>query len=138
MKIKAIALTSLLVSSVTSAAMKDYDTYYSNVIINNFSSGVYNSGGKDTTFFCIGYTRVGNKPDINNACKVDVYGKYKNGFSAMMDTAKFYYSTGLQVRVYIKKDVWYDPAFRTGFSANELIAITSCSSHDYCVGPKLK
>lgn len=95
MKIKVIVLVFLLVLLVILVVMKDYDIYYSNVIINNFLSGVYNLGGKDIIFFCIGYMRVGNKLDINNVCKVDVYGKYKNGFLVMMDIVKFYYFIGL-------------------------------------------
>lgn len=53
-KLKVLTLALASLSSVCYAAMADYDTYVSNVQINNLSYGVYTSGGKETQFFCIG------------------------------------------------------------------------------------
>ncbi|HIC8341458.1 TPA: subtilase family AB5 toxin binding subunit, partial [Salmonella enterica] len=33
------------------------------------------------------------------------------------------------------ENVWGDREFTAAFSANELIALTSCSSPTYCMGP---
>ncbi|MCQ7830788.1 subtilase cytotoxin subunit B-like protein, partial [Salmonella enterica] len=45
-KLKVLTLALASLSSVCYAAMADYDTYVSNVQINNLSYGVYTSGGK--------------------------------------------------------------------------------------------
>ncbi|ECP5935582.1 subtilase family AB5 toxin binding subunit, partial [Salmonella enterica subsp. enterica serovar Javiana] len=47
------------------------------------------------------------------------------------------YTTGGDVRIYYKENVWRDPDFKSAFSSRELIAITTCSSSSYCMGPML-
>ncbi|EBE7903980.1 subtilase cytotoxin subunit B-like protein [Salmonella enterica] len=133
LKVMTLALASL--SSVCYAAMADYDTYVSNVQINNLSYGVYTSGGKETQFFCIGLKRGSEAISVNAVCKVDVYGNHKQGFDNMLNIAKYYYTTGGDVRIYYKENVWRDPDFKSAFSSRELIAITTCSSSSYCMGP---
>jgi subtilase cytotoxin, subunit B len=133
LKVLILSLTSL--SSVCYASMDDYNTYLSNVQINNLSYGVYKSGTKETRFFCIGLKRGSQIPTVNSICKVDVYGYHKQGFDNMLDTARYYYATGEDVRVYYKGGVWSDSNFSQAFSANELISITTCSSSSYCAGP---
>lgn len=136
MKVLTLALASL--SSVCYAGMADYDTYVSNVQINNLSTGVYKSGDKETQFFCIGLKHGSSSISINNICKVDVYGSHKQGFDNMLNTARYYYTTGEDVRIYYKENVWYDTDFKSAFSSRELIAITTCSSSSYCMGPTKK
>ncbi|EHQ7181993.1 subtilase cytotoxin subunit B-like protein, partial [Salmonella enterica subsp. enterica serovar Poona] len=118
-------------------AMADYDTYVSNVQIKNLSYGVYTSGDKETQFFCIELKRGSEAISVNAMCKVDVYGNHKQGFDNMLNIAKYYYTTGGDVRIYYKENVWRDPDFKSAFSSRELIAITTCSSIDYCMGPTL-
>lgn len=118
--------------------MADYDTYVSNVQINNLSTGVYKSGVKETQFFCIGLKQGSTATSINNICKVDVYGDHKQGFDNMLNTARYYYTTGEDVRIYYKENVWSDTDFKSAFSSRELIAITTCSSSSYCMGPTKK
>lgn len=125
----------LFLSGFSYAGMADYDNYMSNVKVNNFSFGVYKSGSKETQFFCIGLTRDGAVLSINSVCKFDVYGNHKQGFTAMMETAKYFYTTREDIRVYLKQNVWTDPEFKKGFSSHELIALTTCSSSTYCMGP---
>ncbi|EBA3495714.1 subtilase cytotoxin subunit B-like protein, partial [Salmonella enterica] len=55
----------------------------------------------------------------------------------MLNIAKYYYTTGGDVRIYYKENVWRDPDFKSAFSSRELIAITTCSSSSYCMGPML-
>lgn len=55
----------------------------------------------------------------------------------MLETARYYYATGEDVKVYYKGNVWTDSDFSNAFSGNELIAIATCSSSDYCMGPKV-
>ncbi|EGK3890721.1 TPA: subtilase cytotoxin subunit B-like protein [Escherichia coli] len=119
------------------AGMSDYGTYLSNVQINNLTYGVYKSGNKETQFFCIGVKRGSEVPSINRICKVDVYGYHPQGFDNMLETARYYYATGEDVKVYYKGNVWTDSDFSNAFSGNELIAIATCSSSDYCMGPKV-
>lgn len=135
-KISFMLMTALLSSGACYAGMADYDMYLSNVQINNFAYGVYNSGGKDTQFFCIGLKRDNSTLPVNSICKVDVYGYHKQGFDTMMEMAKYYYATGESIRVYYKENVWTDPDFKKAFSANELISLSTCSSADYCMGPQ--
>ncbi|HHT0302115.1 TPA: subtilase family AB5 toxin binding subunit [Raoultella planticola] len=134
MKFMFIALSFL--SSVCHAAMSDHDKYMSNVKINNLSYGVYKSGSKETQYFCIGIKRGSETLPVDNICKFDVYGYHQQGFDNMLETARYYYATGEDVRVYYKEGVWYDNDFTKAFSTNELIAITTCSSSDYCMGPQ--
>lgn len=56
-KLKVLALTLASLSSVCYANMADYNTYQSNVQINNLSYGVYRSGDKESQFFCVGLKR---------------------------------------------------------------------------------
>lgn len=50
-KIKFALIFMSLFSGLSYAGMADYNTYLSNVQINNLTFGVYNSGGKETQFF---------------------------------------------------------------------------------------
>ncbi len=50
-KLKVLTLALASISSVCYAAMADYDTYVSNVQINNLSYGVYTSGVRKLSFF---------------------------------------------------------------------------------------
>lgn len=50
-------------------------------------------GGKETQF-CIGLKHGSEAISINAMCKVDVYGNHKQGFDNMLNTAKYYYTTG--------------------------------------------
>ncbi|EAA5870259.1 subtilase cytotoxin subunit B-like protein [Salmonella enterica subsp. enterica serovar Okatie] len=134
-KLKVLTLALASLSSVCYAGMADYDKYMSNAQINNLSYGVYTSGGKETQYFCIGLKRGSQVPAVNNICKFDVFGTHKQGFDNMLATARYYYTTGADVRVYYKENVWSDSEFTAAFSANELIALTSCSSSTYCMGP---
>ncbi|EDN2118911.1 subtilase cytotoxin subunit B-like protein, partial [Salmonella enterica] len=83
-KLKVLTLALASLSSVCYAAMADYDTYVSNVQINNLSYGVYTSGDKETQFFCIGLKHGSEAISINAMCKVDVYGNHKQGFDNML------------------------------------------------------
>lgn len=134
MKFMFIALSFL--SSVCHAGMSDHDKYVSNVNIDNLSYGVYKSGSKETQYICIGIKRGSDTLPVNNICKIDVYGNHQQGFDNMLETARYYYATGETVRVYYKEDVWKDSDFTQAFSANELIAITTCSSSSSCMGPR--
>ncbi|EAC0927899.1 subtilase cytotoxin subunit B-like protein [Salmonella enterica subsp. enterica] len=134
-KLKVLTLALASLSSVCYAGMADYDKYMSNAQINNLSYGVYTSGGRKTQFFCIGVKRGSHVPDVNTICKFDVFGNHKQGFDNMLATARYYYATGEDVRVYYKENVWSDSEFTAAFSANELIALTTCSSSSYCMGP---
>ncbi|EGU9661758.1 subtilase cytotoxin subunit B-like protein [Salmonella enterica] len=134
-KLKVLTLALASLSSVCYAGMADYDKYMSNLQINNLSYGVYTSGGKETQYFCIRLKKGSQVPDVNNICKIDVFGNHKQGFDNMLATARYYYTTGADVRVYYKENVWSDSEFTAAFSANELIALTSCSSSTYCMGP---
>ncbi|EHO5970068.1 subtilase cytotoxin subunit B-like protein [Salmonella enterica] len=134
-KLKVLTLALASLSSVCYAGMADYDKYMSNAQINNLSYGVYTSGGKETQFFCIGLKKGSQVTAVNNICKIDVFGTHKQGFDNMLATARYYYTTGADVRVYYKENVWSDREFTAAFSANELIALTSCSSPTYCMGP---
>ncbi|MBP1520793.1 subtilase cytotoxin subunit B-like protein [Salmonella enterica subsp. enterica serovar Worthington] len=135
-KLNVLALTLASLSSVCYANMADYNTYQSNVQINNLSHGVYKSGVR-TVSFCIGLNNESQIPNANTMCKMDVFGTHKQGFDNMLATARYYYTTGEKVRIYYKENVWADRNFTAGFSGNELIAITTCSSIDYCMGPTL-
>lgn len=131
----AISVALSVFSGACYANMADYDKYQSNVRINNLSHGVYKSGVKETQYFCIGLTRDNVTLAVQSVCKVDVYGSHQQGFTEMLATAKYFYATGESVRVYFKEDVWSDSDFIKAYSKNELIAITTCSSSDYCMGP---
>lgn len=135
-KLKVLTLVLASLSSICYAGMGDYDNYLSNVRINNMSYGVYTSGTKEVQFFCIGLKRDGDVVTPDTICKVDLYGHHKQGFDKMLETARYYYATGENIRVYYKGDVWSDSDFSSAFSKNELIAITTCISSDYCMGPK--
>ncbi|HDX6815656.1 TPA: subtilase cytotoxin subunit B-like protein [Escherichia coli] len=135
-KIKIALFFMSLISGVSHAGMGDYNTYLSNVQINNLTFGVYNSGGKESRFFCIGIKRDNAQLPVHSICKVDVYGHHKQGFDNMLEMAKYYYATGEELRVYYKENVWSDTDFKSAFSSNELISISTCSSHDYCMGPR--
>ena len=135
-KIKIALFFMSLNSGVSHAGMADYNTYLSNVQINNLTLGVYNSGGKESRFFCIGIKRDNAQLPVHSICKVDVYGHHKQGFDNMLEMAKYYYATGEELRVYYKENVWSDTDFKSAFSSNELISISTCSSHDYCMGPR--
>mgnify|MGYP004711018975 FL=1 len=135
-KIKIALFFMSLISGVSHAGMADYNTYLSNVQINNLTLGVYNSGGKESRFFCIGIKRDNAQLPVHSICKVDVYGHHKQGFDNMLEMAKYYYATGEELRVYYKENVWSDTDFKSAFSSNELISISTCSSHDYCMGPR--
>ncbi|MBA3111261.1 subtilase cytotoxin subunit B-like protein [Salmonella enterica] len=134
-KLKVLTLALASLSSACYAGMADYDKYMSNVQINNLSYGVYTSGGRDTQYFCIGLKKGSQVPAVNNICKFDVFGTHKQGFDNMLATAKYYYATGEDVRVYYKENSWIDTNFTAAFSGNELIALTTCSSSTYCMGP---
>ncbi|HBN2067309.1 TPA: subtilase cytotoxin subunit B-like protein [Escherichia coli] len=134
-KLKVLTLVLASLSSVCYAGMGDYNNYVSDVRINNLSYGVYTSGSKEVQFFCIGLMRNGGTVTPDTVCKVDLFGYHKQGFDNMLETARYYYATGEGVRVYYKGDVWTDSDFSSAFSRNELIAITTCSSSDYCMGP---
>ncbi|EAA7839002.1 subtilase cytotoxin subunit B-like protein [Salmonella enterica] len=134
-KLKVLTLALASLSSVCYAGMADYDKYISNAQINNLSYGVYTTGGKETQYFCIGVKRGSHVPDVNAICKFDVFGNHKQGFDNMLATARYYYATGEDVRVYYKENVWSDINFTAAFSGNELIALTTCSSSTYCMGP---
>ena len=136
--LKSFLVALSLFSSCGYAAMKDYDKYFSQVIINNFAYGVYNSGGKETQYFCIGIKRGDETLPLNVVCKFDLFGNHKQGFQEMMDIAKYHYATGDRIRVYYKEPVWTDADFVNAFSNGELIALTSCSSDTYCMGPTKK
>ncbi|ENN6900509.1 subtilase cytotoxin subunit B-like protein [Salmonella enterica subsp. enterica serovar Newport] len=136
-KLNVLTLALASLSSVCYAGMADYDKYMSNVQINNLSYGVYTSGGKQTQFFCIGLKNGSQVPVINKICKLDMFGNHKQGFDNMLATARYYYTTGEDVRVYYKENVWGDIDFKSAFSANELISLTTCSASDYCMGPRL-
>lgn len=69
-KLKVLTLALASLSSVCYAAMADYDTYVSNVQINNLSYGVYTSGGKETQFFCIGLKRGSEAISVNAVCEL--------------------------------------------------------------------
>ena len=125
----------LLLSGSCHAGMADYDTYMSNLQINNISFGVYKSGEKESQFFCIGVKQGNMVPTVNTMCKFDVFGNHQQGFDNMLETARYYYATGENVRVYYKENVWRDVNFTSAFSGAELIAITTCRSSDYCMGP---
>ena len=135
-KIKIALFFMSLISGVSHAGMADYNTYLSNVQINNLTFGVYNSGGKESRFFCIGIKRDNAQLPVHSICKVDVYGHHKQGFDNMLEMAKYYYATGEELRAYYKENVWSDTDFKSAFSSNELISISTCSSHDYCMGPR--
>lgn len=92
-KLKVLTLALASLSSVCYAAMADYDTYVSNVQINNLSYGVYTSGVRKLSFLYRTEAR-GEAISINAMCKVDVYGNHKQGFDNMLNTAKYYYTTG--------------------------------------------
>ncbi|WP_137651999.1 subtilase family AB5 toxin binding subunit [Escherichia albertii] len=134
-KIKYFAIA-LLLSESSHAGMVDYDKYMSNLQINNLSFGVYKSGGKESQFFCIGVKRGNIVPTVSSMCKFDVFGNHQQGFDNMLETARYYYATGEEVRIYYKENIWQDTDFTSAFSGAELIAITTCSSSDYCMGPK--
>lgn len=136
-KLKILTLAVASLSSVCYAGMADYNNYMNNAQINNLSYGVYKSGTKETQFFCIGLKTGSTVPTINNICKIDVYGNHKQGFDNMLATARYYYATGEDIRVYYKENVWGDRDFKDAFSANELIALTTCSSPSYCMGPRV-
>ncbi|ELT4939217.1 subtilase cytotoxin subunit B-like protein [Salmonella enterica] len=136
-KLKVLALTLASLSSVCYANMADYNTYQSNVQINNLSYGVYRPGDKESQFFCVGLKRGSQVPNVHTICKIDVFGTHKQGFDNMLATARYYYATGEDVRIYYKENVWTDRNFTAAFSGNELIAITTCTSSDYCMGPTL-
>ena len=133
---KIMLVSFLALSGVCHAGMADYDKYFSQVKINNFSYGVYKSGEKETQFFCIGMQKDSGNLPFNTVCKVDVYGTHQQGFTAMMETAKYYYATGEKIRVYYKDDVWTDSDFAQAFSNKELISLSTCSSLTYCMGPQ--
>ncbi|EJI7050427.1 subtilase family AB5 toxin binding subunit [Escherichia coli] len=133
--IKTMFVALSIFSGVCYANMADYGNYQSNVRINNLSHGVYKSGSKETQYFCIGLTRDKVTLPVQSVCKIDVYGNHKQGFTEMLETAKYFYATGESVRVYFKTGVWTDSEFSKAYSQNELIAITTCSSSDYCMGP---
>ncbi|MFJ2997525.1 subtilase family AB5 toxin binding subunit [Raoultella planticola] len=132
---KALLVVLSVVSGVCHAGMADYDKYFSQVTINNFSHGVYTSGGKESEFFCIGMKSDTGSLPFGTVCKIDVFGSHKQGFTAMMETAKYFYATGEKIRVYYKDNVWSDSNFVNAFSNKELISLTTCSSSTYCMGP---
>ncbi|EBY1909353.1 subtilase cytotoxin subunit B-like protein [Salmonella enterica subsp. enterica] len=134
-KLKVLTLAFASLSSVCYANMSGYNKYVSNVQINNLSYGVYTSAGKQTQFLCVGLKRGSQVPDVNIMCKIDVFGNHKQGFDNMLETAKYYYATGEDVRVYYIDNVWSDSDFTGAFSNKELISITTCSASDYCMGP---
>ncbi|HCL5312886.1 TPA: subtilase cytotoxin subunit B-like protein [Salmonella enterica] len=136
-KLKVLTLALASLSSACYAGMADYDKYMSNIQINNLSYGVYKSGGKESQFFCIGLKKGSQVPDVSIICKADVFGYHKQGFDNMLQTARYYYATGENVRVYYKENVWYDKEFTAAFSGNELTALTTCSASDYCMGPNV-
>lgn len=135
-KIKYSLIALSLLSGTSHAVMSDYDKYLSNVQINNFSYGVYTSGGQESQFFCIGIKRDNFNLPVHSICKVDIFGNHKQGFDAMLEMAKYYYATGESIRVYYKENVWSDSEFKKAFSTNELISLSTCSSSDYCMGPQ--
>ncbi|EJQ3115301.1 subtilase cytotoxin subunit B-like protein [Salmonella enterica] len=135
-KLKVLTLALASLSSVCHAGMADYDDYTSEVHIKNLSYGVYKSAEKETQFFCIELKRGSEVLTVDTMCKVDVYGNHKQGFDNMLTTARYHYATGQSVRVYYKPNVWYDSDFKSGFSSNELIAITTCDSSGHCMGPE--
>ncbi len=92
-KLNVLALTLASLSSVCYANMADYNTYQSNVQINNLSHGVYKSGVR-TVSFCIGLNNESQIPNANTMCKMDVFGTHKQGFDNMLATARYYYTTG--------------------------------------------
>ncbi|HHS2250658.1 TPA: subtilase family AB5 toxin binding subunit [Salmonella enterica subsp. enterica] len=134
-KLKVLTLALASLSSACYAGMPDYDKYLSSSQINNLSYGVYTSAGKETQYFCIGIKKRSQIPVVHTICKMDVFGTHKQGFDNMLAAAKYYYATGEDVRVYYKENVWSDSEFISAFSANELIALTTCSTSDYCMGP---
>ncbi len=135
-KLKVVAIAFSLLSGFSYAGIADYEKYYSNIQINNFSTGVYTSGGKNTQFFCIGLKRDDLVLPLHSLCKFDLYGIHTQGFTTMLETARYYYATGESVRVYFKENIWSDSDFSNAFSSAELIAITTCSSSNYCMGPQ--
>lgn len=136
-KMKVMLAMLLSLSGACHAGMADYGSYQSNVRINNLSHGVYKSGSKETQYFCIGLTRDNVTLPVQSVCKIDVYGNHQQGFTEMLETAKYFYATGESVRVYFKTNVWTDSDFTSAYSTNELIALTTCSSSTYCMGPKV-
>lgn len=134
-KLKVLTLALASLSSVCYAGMADYNMHVSNVQINNLAYGVYKSGEKETQFFCVGLKRGSEVITVDTVCKVDVYGAHHQGFDNMLETARYYYATGEDVRVYYKENVWSDSDFKQAFGHRELISITTCSSSSYCMGP---
>lgn len=133
-KLKVLTLALASLSSVCYAGMADYDKYISNAQINNLSYGVYTTGVRKLSILYRS-EEGSHVPDVNAICKFDVFGNHKQGFDNMLATARYYYATGEDVRVYYKENVWSDTNFTAAFSGNELIALTTCSSSTYCMGP---
>ncbi|EOI6842021.1 subtilase family AB5 toxin binding subunit [Salmonella enterica] len=104
--------------------------YYSDEVITDFHVGQYNS----SEYFCIKTVIKlgGGTPVIS--CALSKQSKWLPSFFNMLEQARYFYSTGQSIRVYVEPNVWTDRSFVAAFSSNALVGLSSCSSSE-CFGP---
>ncbi|ENZ1851209.1 TPA: subtilase family AB5 toxin binding subunit [Salmonella enterica] len=106
--------------------------YYSDEVITGFHVGQYNS----SEYFCIKTVKQsgGGTPII--ACALSKQSKWlPSFFNTMLEQARYFYSTGQSIRVYVEPNVWTDRSFVAALSSNALVGLSSCSSTSECFGP---
>ncbi|HDI3023914.1 subtilase cytotoxin subunit B [Cronobacter sp. EKM101R] len=105
---------------------------YSNVKIGDVHTGMIN----DDAYFCVKAVRS----DFSAiACAVQNESVWAPNFDMLYNQAMYFYSTGENVRLYFKPDVWSRQDFISALSTNAITGFSTCNSamseHNVCFGP---
>ncbi|EDV9437087.1 subtilase cytotoxin subunit B [Salmonella enterica subsp. enterica] len=107
--------------------------YYSDRVISDLHFGQYLS----RPYFCIkAVKKSGEGPPII-ACALSNQPRWFVSFNAMLVQARYFYTTGKLIRVYVEPMVWVDKSFVKALSSNVLVGLSSCntSNTSECFGP---
>lgn len=107
--------------------------YYSDMVISGFHVGQYRS----SAYFCIKAVKKSGEGPPVIACALSNQSKWYLSFNAMLVQARYFYTTGKSIRVYVEPNVWTDQSFVKALSSNALVGLSSCntSNTSECFGP---
>ncbi|EPW5280257.1 subtilase family AB5 toxin binding subunit [Yersinia enterocolitica] len=132
MKKLLLALTILV--SVCGNANADWsgdttNAFYSNTVITDIHVGQINK----SEYFCIKYLTE-DKQKLS-ACSVQKETAWNAPYYSLLSQARYFYSTGQRIRVYIVNNVWTYDKFYQVFSKALLVGLSSCEDIKNCFGP---
>lgn len=103
--------------------------FYSNAVITDMHVGQIDQ----SPYFCI-KAQINNNETIS-ACSIQKQSIWGHSYETLFSQARFFYSTGQKIRLYVKSNVWTYDKFYSVFTRNALVGLSTCANNNTCFGP---